>query len=303
MRVSVQPTEDAVIVAAVERAGARVTPLADADALVWTGSDPAEFPRTLPDGVRWVQLPGAGVERWIAAGVVDRDRVWTSATGAYAATVAEHALALLLAGVRGLALAARQTTWRRAEVLAATGTLRDAVVTIVGAGGIGRALIPMLVPLGARVVAVNRSGRPVDGAARTVSVAELDTVLTGTDHVVVAAPSTPDSRHLIDASRLAALKPTSWLVNVARGELVDTDALCAALRDGVIAGAALDVTDPEPLPEGHPLWTDPRAIVTPHSANPGPLSERALADRVADNIARRTAGTALLGRVDLDAGY
>jgi phosphoglycerate dehydrogenase-like enzyme len=176
-------------------------------------------------------------------------------------------------------------------------------VTIVGAGGIGRALIPMLVPLGARVVAVNRSGRPVDGADRTVGVAELDTVLPGTDHVVVAAPSTPDSRHLIDGARLAALKPTSWLVNVARGELVDTDALVAALRDGVIAGAALDVTDPEPLPDGHPLWTEPRAIITPHSANPGPLSERALAERVADNIARRIAGAPLLGRVDLDAGY
>lgn len=302
MRVSVQPTEDAAIVAAVERAGGRVTPLAEAEALVWT-SDPAEFPRPLPAGVRWVQLPGAGVERWIAAGVVDRDRIWTSATGAYADTVAEHALALLLAGVRGLPLAARQTTWRRAEVLAATGTLRDAVVTIVGAGGIGRALIPMLVALGARVVAVNRSGRPVDGAVRTVGVAELDSVLPGTDHVVVAAPSTPDSRHLVDAARLAALKPTSWLVNVARGELVDTDALCAALRDGVIGGAALDVTDPEPLPDGHPLWTEPRAIITPHSANPGPLSERALADRVADNLARLIAGTPLLGRVDLDAGY
>jgi phosphoglycerate dehydrogenase-like enzyme len=302
MRVSVQPSEDAVLVAAVERAGGRVTPLADAEALVWT-SDPAEFPRTLPAGVRWVQLPGAGVERWIAAGVLDRDRVWTSATGAYAETVAEHALALLLAGVRGLPLAARQTTWRRAEVLAATGTLRDAVVTIVGAGGIGRALIPMLVPLGARVVAVNRSGRPVEGADRTVGVAELDSVLPGTDHVVVAAPSTPDSRHLVDGARLAALKPTSWLVNVARGELVDTDALVAALRDGVIAGAALDVTDPEPLPGGHPLWTEPRAIITPHSANPGPLSERALADRVADNVARLIAGSPLLGRVDLDAGY
>lgn len=303
LRVSVQPTEEAAVVAAVESAGGRVTSLADAQALVWVGSDPAEFPRPLPDAVGWVQLPGAGIERWIAAGVVDADRIWTSAAGAYASAVAEHALALLLAGVRGLAFAARQTTWRRADGLEATGTLRGAVVAIVGAGGIGRALIPLLAPLGARVVAVNRSGRPVDGAERTVGVAELDAILPEVDHVVVAAPSTPDSRHLLDAARLAALKPTSWVVNIARGELIDTDALCAALDAAVIGGAALDVTDPEPLPDGHPLWTQPRALITPHAANPGPLADRALAQRVADNVARRMAGTALLGRIDLDAGY
>jgi phosphoglycerate dehydrogenase-like enzyme len=303
VQVCVQPNPDSTLIDAVVGAGARLAPLDEADALVWTTSAIDAFPRPLPERIGWVQLPAAGVENWLASGLVDTNRLWTSAAGAYSATVAEHALALLMAGVRGIAASARQTSWRRGEMLDLTGTLRGATVTVLGAGGIGRALTPMLTAFGARVIAVNRSGRPVDGADATVAVAELATVWPQTDHVVVAAPATPQTRHIIGSAELAQLKPSSWLVNVARGSLVDTDALVAALRAGTIAGAALDVTDPEPLPDGHPLWTEPRSLITPHSANPIPLLKRAFAQRVAENVTRWMAGAEPLGRIDAGSGY
>ncbi|WP_305093500.1 D-isomer specific 2-hydroxyacid dehydrogenase family protein [Prescottella sp. R16] len=303
--VALGPAPDPLLSDAITRAGAAVVPLPDAHALVWAGNDPAEFPDELPDAVRWVQLPSAGVEAWFGAGVVQRrpDVQWTSAAGAYAATVAEHTLALLLAGVRALPEQASATTWRQQEFFDRVGTLRGSRIAILGAGGIGRALIPMLTAVGATVVAVTRSGRPVDGAAETVPAGRTDDVLARVDHVVVAAPATEATRHLLDRDRLALLHPHSWVINVARGSLVDTDALVDALRDKRIGGAGLDVTDPEPLPDGHPLWTLPNVIVTPHCSNPPSLRAPAYADHVAENVRRFVSGTQLLAPIDPAVGY
>ncbi len=294
---------------AISDGGAKLVDLDAARALIWVGSA-AEFPRRLPETVEWVQLPAAGVEDWFALGVFDRHPGvrFTSAAGAFAASVAEHTLALLLAGVRYLPEHLRATSWRQQDFFPHVGTLRGKTVTIVGAGGIGRALIPMLVPLGAHIIAVNRSGRPVTGPGipdtiETVPAEHLAKVWPRTDHVVVAAPATADTRHLIDADVLARLRPSSWLVNVARGSLVDTDALVTALTDGTIAGAALDVTDPEPLPDGHPLWSLPNAMITPHDSNPPQLRFAAFADHVAENVTRFVAGTPLLAPIDTDRGY
>jgi phosphoglycerate dehydrogenase-like enzyme len=120
---------------------------------------------------------------------------------------------------------------------------------------------------------------------------------------VIAAPSTPDARHIIGAAELDAMRDDAWLVNVARGSLVDTDALVAALAAGAIRGAALDVTDPEPLPDGHPLWSEPRALITPHIANPDTTLRRYLARRVEENVRRFARGDELLAVIDADAGY
>ena len=127
-------------------------------------------PGGCPDSVRWVQLPSAGVEPWISAGIVDSERVWTSAAGAYAGNVAEHGVLLLLAGVRALTEQVRATSWRKAEFDPQVGTLRGATVAIVGCGGIGRAMIPLLTAFGARVLAVTRPGTPVPGAVETLPV-------------------------------------------------------------------------------------------------------------------------------------
>lgn len=290
--------------AAIERGGGMSAPITDASALIWT-SGPHEFPDILPAQIRWVQLPSAGIESWFDAGIIDAhpDVEFTSAAGAYAATVAEHALALLLAGVRSLPehLAAR--TWKSEYFADKIGTLRGSTVTIVGAGGIGRALIPMLSALGADIVAVTRSGTPVPGAIRTLPVTALDDVWASTDHVVVAAPSTAATRHLVGAAELARLQPHSWVINIARGTLVDTDALVDALQAGTIGGVGLDVTDPEPLPDGHPLWDLTNAIITPHDSNPPRRKNAAYADHVRANVARFVAGEPLVALVDRAQGY
>jgi D-3-phosphoglycerate dehydrogenase len=290
--VHVAPESDRAIEDAITAAGGRIGPLEEAGALVWLDSNPDSFPDALPDGVRWVQLPSAGVESWL--GRIDRERVWTSAAGAYGLSVAEHALALMLAGARRLADCARAQTWTEPPARPLDGS----TVAIVGAGGIGRALIALLEPLDVEVLAVTRRGR--DG---TLPADRLPEVLPAAHHVVIAAPATPDTRHIIGAPELDAMRADAWLVNVARGSLVDTDALVAALAGGTIGGAALDVTDPEPLPDGHPLWSEPRALITPHIANPPATLRRYLARLVGENVRRFAAGEELLAVIDPDAGY
>lgn len=303
--VALGPTPDPLLLAAIARGGAESASIAEADALVWAGTDPTQFPAELPATIRWVQLPSAGVEDWFAAGVIDRHPhvVWTSAAGAFAPTVAEHAFALLLAGVRALPEHLAVTSWCQRDLFDRVGTLRGARVAIIGAGGIGRALIPMLASVGATVVAVNRSGRTVVGADETVAADRMDEVFSRVDHVVIAAPATDATRHLVGREQLARLHSRSWVVNVARGSLVDTDALVHALQDNRIGGAGLDVTDPEPLPDGHPLWSLPNAIVTPHDSNPPSVRVPAYADHVAENVRRFVSGGELAARIDPVAGY
>jgi D-3-phosphoglycerate dehydrogenase len=290
--VHVAPESDRAIEDAITAAGGRIAPLDEADALVWLDSNPKSFPEALPGGVRWVQLPNAGVESWLDR--VDPERAWTSAAGAYGLPVAEHALALMLAGARRLADCARAGTWTEPPAVPLDGS----TVAIVGAGGIGRALMRLLEPLDVRVVAVTRRGR--DG---TLPADRMHEALPHAHHVVIAAPATPGTRHLIGAAELEAMRADAWLVNVARGALVDTDALVDALARGAIGGAALDVTDPEPLPDGHPLWTEPRALITPHIANPAATLRRYLARHVQENVARFANGEALLSPIDPQAGY
>jgi D-3-phosphoglycerate dehydrogenase len=299
--VHVAPVVRPELLEAVEAGGGRPGPLAEADALVWLEGDPEALP-DLPDRVRWVQLSSAGVEQWTRSGRLDGDRTYTSATGAYGLPVAEHALALLLAGAKGLHRFARARAWEddgREHVH----PLEGATVAIVGAGGIGRALIGLLEPFGAEVIAVTRRGNAVEGAARTLPADRTEEVWPLAHHVVIAAPATDGTRHLVGASELAAMREDAWLVNVARGSLVDTDALVEALRTGSIAGAALDVTDPEPLPSDHPLWREPRALITPHVATPPAAEALHLAERVRENVRRFAAGEELLGLIDAGAGY
>ena len=292
LTVHVAPEPDPEVEAAVRAAGGRTGPLDEAEGLVWVDSDPDGFPADLPEGVRWVQLPSAGVERWLDR--IDRDREWSSAAPAFGRPVAEHALALMLAGTRRLHEFARTATWTRPPIA----ELAGATVALIGTGSIGRALIALLEPFGVEVLAVTRSGR--DG---TIPIERVDEVWPQAQFVVIAAPATPETRHLVGAPQLAAMRENAWLVNVSRGSLVDTDALVAALEQGSIAGAALDVTDPEPLPDGHPLWSQPRALITPHAANPSATMDRDLARRVQENVRRFAAGEDLLAPVKTDRGY
>jgi phosphoglycerate dehydrogenase-like enzyme len=288
------------LVSAVVAGGGQPTDRADeAVGMVWFGGTAADFGRAVHPGVRWVQLPAAGIESWFEAGVINTDRVFTSAAGVYAETVAEHTLALMLALARELPQLARASSWTKPKPTA----LKGSTVAIVGAGGIGQAIIRLLAPFDTRILAVTRSGRSVAGADRSVGQHALHEVLAEADLVVIAAPATPQTRWLIGAEELEVMQTHSLLINVARGSLIDTDALVAALATEQIRGAALDVTEPEPLPDDHPLWSEPRALITPHSANPRNLLLEALARRVRRNTAAFIADRALEGIVHVENGY
>lgn len=275
---------------------------ATADALVWLDSADLDGLRralAAASAARWIQLPMAGVERVADSGLLDPQRTWTSAKGAYAEPVAEHALALALAGLRSLRQRISARSWGEPDGQ----SLYDEPVTILGGGGIAASLLKLLAPFRVTATVVRRSADPVPGAASTLPPARLHEALAGARVVFLALALTPGTEKIIGSAELAAMRPDAWLVNVARGRHVDTRALVTALRTGAIGGAALDVTDPEPLPDGHPLWPLENCVITPHTADTPEMTERLLARRIQDNVARFAAGQALTGLVDPAAGY
>ena len=294
------------LVEAVEAGGGVVTGADAAGAVVWADpADPAGLGALLdahPD-LRWVQLPWAGVEPYMTVIRAHADRLWTCGKGVYAEPVAEHALALALAGMRHIDRYARARSWTSDGGR----NLLGARVTILGGGGIARSLLRLLGPFDCQVTVVRaRPGSPADplrGATREVGVDQLDAALTGAELAVLALALVPETVGLMDRRRLDLLAPGAYLVNVARGEHVVTDDLVAALGDGTLGGAGLDVTDPEPLPDGHPLWDFPNVVITPHTANTQEMAVPLLAARVADNVRRWASGDPLVGLVDPARGY
>lgn len=285
---------------AVVAGGGRVVPAADAAALVWFDAlRPERLAPVLDDapGVRWVHLPYAGVEPYVE--VFDHDRVWTCGKGVYAEPVAEHAVLLALAGLRDLPGRVRATSWEERGGI----SLYDRPVTILGGGGIAEELLRHLAVYRCEVTVVRRHPAPVPGAARVVGPEGLHDALAGAQVVFVALALTPETEGVIGAPELATMDPTAWLVNVGRGGHVVTDDLVDALRSGSIGGAGLDVTDPEPLPDGHPLWSLPNCIITPHTANTQEMARPAIVRRITENVARFAAGEPLVGLVDVRLGY
>ncbi|MGV8884935.1 MAG: D-isomer specific 2-hydroxyacid dehydrogenase family protein [Microbacteriaceae bacterium] len=307
--IAVMPDALDVFVDAVVSAGGTVAPLShDTRGIVWLSEkradELAEVLRRYP-AIEWVQLPWAGVDAFgslLAARASESPSrpLFTSAKGTYSEPVAEHALALILATLRQLPQKARSDSWAERRV----GTsLYGRRVVIVGAGGIAVELMRLLAPFEADVTIIRRTSSPLTGATRTVTAAHLDDVLADADVVVLAAASTGETAHLIGAPQLAIMKPSAVLVNIARGALIDTDALTAALRAGTIAGAGLDVTDPEPLPDGHALWTEPTCIITSHSADTPEMTAPLLAARIRANVEAFLDHGRFVGIVDLTAGY
>ena len=249
--------------------------------------------------VRWVQTLAAGPDAVLAAGFAP-DAVVTNGRGLHDATVAEHVLALVLACVRSVpAMVHAQDEHRWAHELGGLQALRtpggpvrtliDARVTVWGFGSIAARLAPLLTGLGAQVTGVatragERHGYPV------VTPADLPDVLPRTDVLVGLLPALDATRHAIGADVIGALPPGAWVVNAGRGSTLDEDALLRAVRDGRIAGAALDVVATEPLPESSPLWDAPGILVSPHAAGGRPVGWQ---DLVADNLARFLAGAPL----------
>jgi phosphoglycerate dehydrogenase-like enzyme len=304
-RVAVVPAPDESLMRAVTDGGGHLVQPEEAEAMVWTDPhDPYGLAKALSvSPARWVQLPLAGIEAFVVAGVLDTDRTWTSAKGIYGRACAEHALALMLAGARHIHAHLLSRRWDIGKFTVPHRQLDGSTVLVIGTGGIGRALASMLSPFDVEILAVNRTGSPLAGASRTVTSGALKQVVGEADFVVLAAALTGATFRLVDGEMLSSMRRTAWVINVARGGLIDTDALVDALDRGVIAGAGLDVTDPEPLPPSHALWRCQNAIITPHVANTLDMSLPRLRERVRRNVERFAQGRPLEGILDPVAGY
>lgn len=263
------------------------------------------YERVLSDApaLRWVHTISAGVDGLINDQLRERGITLTNAAGAYAIPIAEWVLhALLMIVKRGpqMVLAQQERRWHDAID---SDELTGKTLTILGAGGIGREIARRAAAFDMRVWAVNRSGRAVPHVERVVSGDGWRDLLPETDMLVLAAPLTAATRGLVGARELALLPRHAWLINIARGSIVDEPALIEALRGGTLAGAALDTFTSEPLPPDSPLWTLPNVIVSPHHSGSSPHSEERALDLFIDNLQRFVSGAELRNVVDLEAGY
>jgi phosphoglycerate dehydrogenase-like enzyme len=288
------------MVEAVHAGGGYVVPLAEAEGIVWGDArNPDALAAALEQApqARWVQLPFAGIENFTH--LLDDERTWACGKGVYAEPVAELALTLSLAGLRGLGIYGRAQVWEPPR----GSNLLGARVTILGGGGITTSLVRLLQPFDCHITVVRRRAEDLAGVDDVLDADRYADALPGADLVVLALALTPETEGLIAADELGLMEPHAWLVNVARGRHVVTDDLVAALREGVIGGAGLDVTDPEPLPPGHPLWSLPNCIITPHVGNTPDMAVPLLAARITTNVRHYSEDEELEGLVDLEAGY
>ncbi|QXQ05934.1 dehydrogenase [Sphingosinicellaceae bacterium] len=276
----------------------------DADVLLvrpspaWRETRGRPRPDAWPGRLQWVYSASVGIDfypRWL----LDAPLV-TCGRGVASDEIADYAIAAIYAHAKNLeAVRARSPAeWKQAPL----GRVAGSTVGIVGLGGIGTAVARRALALGAKVTAVRRRDvpSPVEGVEL---LADIGDVVASADHFVLAVPATDATRALVDAKLLMRAKPTAHLINVARGSVLDQKALVAALDAGWLGFATLDVTDPEPLPEGHPLWTHPLVRLTPHVSSNYMQVRNALFDKVAANLGRFVRGEPLNDLVDVAAGY
>jgi phosphoglycerate dehydrogenase-like enzyme len=248
--------------------------------------------------LRWIQAMGAGVDGFLVPDL--RAEVVVTRAPVFGAWMVEYVLgwcAWVTQKMETYRAAQREHRW----IDTVPERLRGRTLAMVGLGDIGRAVARAARSLGMRVVGVSRSGRPVAHVERVYPVARLTRALAAADFAVVAVPLTRDTRGLIGARELAALRPGAWLVNIARGPIVEEAALLEALRARRIAGAILDVFDAEPLPAAHPLWDFPNVVITPHVSGPSTPDE--IAPIFNENLRRYAAGRRLAHVVDRRKGY
>lgn len=262
--------------------------------------------------LRWLQSPSAGVERlWALPELQRSDVVVTNARGAHAVNMAEHVFAMMLAFSRGILKARefqREHRWEARVAREYCYELAEGTMGIIGYGNIGRQVARRARAFDMRVLAVDAEPQRVPAGQEDPStdvwpLDRLDDLLAQSDVVVVSAPATPASRRMIAAAQLGTMKRTAGLVVISRGALVDHEALAAALRDGTIAWAGVDATDPEPLPSDSPLWDIETCLVTPHSSGHSIQKEQRVIEIVRENARRLKRGETLMNVVDKAKGY
>jgi phosphoglycerate dehydrogenase-like enzyme len=253
------------------------------------------------DRLRWLHMGSTGVDPAMFPELRAGDVVVTNTRGVFDGAIAEYVLGQILAFAKDLPGSLRlqqRHQWRHRESERVAG----ATVLIVGTGSIGRTIARLLRAAGMNVRAVGRRARISDPDFGAIS-ADLYAELPAADYVVAIAPLTPQTRNMFDTRTFAAMKPHARFVNVGRGELVVTDDLVAALSNGTIAGAALDVVDPEPLPVGHPLWDLPNVQITPHNSGDFTGWRTEIVTVFAENFDNWIAGRPLDNVVDKELGY
>jgi phosphoglycerate dehydrogenase-like enzyme len=268
-------------------------------ALIWTDySDPQGLAKTIEQNqqLTFVQLPFAGVDAF--QDVIKLPIRFACAKGSYREPVAEHALMLAMALGRIVHERVKAKSW--GPKFAAS--LYDANIVIVGGGGITEELIKQLQPFRCQITVVRNRDIPLVGA-KVVQLDKLNEVLPSADWVFLACSLTEETRNLFDAERFGLMKESAYLVNVARGAVVNTMDLVEALNSGAIAGAGVDVTEPEPLPDGHPLWDSKNVIITPHTADTNAQVVRLFSIRIRENLAAYQGKGDWLGLVDPVLGY
>jgi len=278
----------------------------EADAIVcWSLSDEELAAATR---LQWVHRCAAGVEEFLTPAFRARDLILTNSSGVHAANISEHALGMMLAFARDFPMLARaqaQHVWRQQESIGRVFELSGQTLLLIGYGHIGRALASRAKALGMRVIAVRRTveSEPDGVVERLSPVSDLVELLTEADHVVNCLPHTRATEGMIDAGMFRAMKPGAYYFNVGRGPTTVTADLVAALEQGQLAGAGLDVVDPEPLPTDSPLWDMPNVFMTAHTAGATPHMWDRIFEIVEDNVARMLAGKPLRNVIDQEQGY
>ncbi|MGH7319750.1 MAG: D-2-hydroxyacid dehydrogenase [Candidatus Rokuibacteriota bacterium] len=252
--------------------------------------------------LRWLQLTSAGVEHLLPVRALLRDVIVTNARGIHGEVMADYVFGVIVMQQWNFPRLFRNQQARCWDHQF-TEPLAGKTLGVIGLGAIGREIVRRAPAFGMTVVGVKREAAPVDGVSRVFGPDRLAEMLPLCDFVVVVVPDTPETRQMIGARELRAMKPTAYLINIARGSVVDEPALVRALREGWIAGAALDVFAQEPLPPESPLWTLDRVILTPHIAGePADYVGRVM-DIFGENLARWRDGRPLRNVVDLAKGY
>jgi phosphoglycerate dehydrogenase-like enzyme len=273
---------------------------------------PPENVYELVPQLRWIALASAGADHMLRAGLVrPSSAVVTTANGVHAVPISEYALSTMLMWSRHwphMLDMKRDHIWADPDerIRLRAQELFGSTLGVIGLGAIGRRIAQLGRAFGMRVLAVRRSVAPGDtdpDVDELLPSARLGDLLAGSDYAVISLPSTPESHHLLGAEQLRQMKPTAFLVNIARGEIIDEQALIQALQDGTIAGAALDVFETEPLPTESPLWTLPNVIMSSHVSGISDRYSQRLTDLLLDNLARFREGRPLRNVVDPARGY
>jgi phosphoglycerate dehydrogenase-like enzyme len=261
---------------------------------MWFNTSGRDMLRRLPElpDLAWAHTSSAGVDNPSFGKLLARGVRLTNAAGVNGGVIAQHVLALMLSHARKLDLYSRFQSWRIYNRLQC-GELYGGTVLVVGLGGIGKEVARLCAAFNMHVIGVRQRQDPVAHVDRLVTPDAFAAVLPEADFVVLACPLTDATRGLINAEALARMRPSSYVVNVARGPVVDAGALAAALHERRIAGAALDVFDREPLPPDSPLWSAPNLTITPHTAGSSPLNPERNARFFLANLARYVRGEPL----------